>query len=81
MLWTGSGNRERFTNAYLSKDSLYVWLVRAYHRHQRAWPRALAQPEYAHLQVHRFRTSGEADRWLRSIDGEYDTERLRPGTT
>ena len=80
-LWTGSGNRERFTNAYFSKDSLYVWLVRAYRRHHRAWPRALAQPEYAHLRVHRLRSSGEADRWLRSIDGEYDTERVRSATT
>ena len=66
-LWSGSGNRERFINAYLSKDSLYVWLVRAYRRHQRAWPRALVQPEYAHPQAHRFRTSGAAQRWLKGI--------------
>lgn len=80
-LWNGSGNRERFTNAYLSKDSLYVWLVRAYRRHQRAWPRALAQPAYAHLQVRRFRTSGEAERWLRSVDGEYERDSTRSPAT
>jgi len=61
-LWSGSGNRERFINAYLSKDSLYVWLVRAYRRHQRAWPRALVQPAYAHLHVHRLRSSRSCPR-------------------
>jgi adenylate kinase family enzyme len=69
-LW--SGNRERFTNAYLSKDSLYVWLFRAYRRHQRDWPRALADPKYAHLQVRRLRTSADADRWLRAVSGNND---------
>ena len=66
-LWTGSGNRERFSNAYLSKDSLYVWLARAYRRHRRAWPQALARPEYAHLRVHRFRDPRGAVRWLDSL--------------
>ena len=65
-LWAGTGNRERFANAYLSRDSLYVWLVRAHRRHHRAWPRALAAPEYAHLRVHRFRDPVEADQWLDS---------------
>jgi adenylate kinase family enzyme len=66
-LWSGSGNRERFSNAYLSRDSLYVWLFRAYRRHQRAWPKALSRPEHAHLQIHRLRGSGEAQRWLESV--------------
>jgi adenylate kinase family enzyme len=66
-LWPGTGNRERIRNAYLSKDSLYIWLIRAYRRHHRVWPRELAKPEYAHLEVHRFRSPAEADRWLRSV--------------
>jgi shikimate kinase len=66
-LWSGTGNRERFANAYLSKDSLYVWLVRAYGRHRRIWPRELAKPEYAHLAVHRFRSSRAAARWLEDV--------------
>lgn len=64
-LW--NGNRERFGHAYFSKDSLYVWLFKAYRRHRREWPRALAQPEYAHLQVHRFRSARAAEEWLRSV--------------
>ncbi len=70
-LW--NGNRERFRNAYLSMGSLYVWLFKAYRRHQRAWPQRLAQPEYAHLQVHRFRSARKAARWLATVGVEYGT--------
>jgi adenylate kinase family enzyme len=61
-LW--NGNRETFGNAYLSFDSLYVWILRSHWRRRRTWPRILAQEEYRHLDVHRFRTPGEAARWL-----------------
>jgi len=61
-LW--NGNRETFRNAYLSLDSLYVWILRSHWRRRRTWPRILAQPEFRHLEVHRFRTPSEAARWL-----------------
>lgn len=64
-LW--NGNRERFRTAYLSRESLYVWLVRAYRRHHRQWTSALARPEAAHLTVHRFRRAADAARWLDSV--------------
>lgn len=66
-LWTG--NRETFRRAYLSFGSLYVWILRSHWRRRRNWRRVLATPAYRHLQVHRFRTSDEAERWLRSLDG------------
>ncbi|HEY8648273.1 MAG TPA: adenylate kinase [Candidatus Limnocylindria bacterium] len=62
-LW--SGNRERFGNAYLSRDSLYVWLIRAHPRHRRDWPAAIAR--YPQLQVLRFRSAGEAADWLDAV--------------
>ena len=62
-LW--SGNRERFRNAYLSSESLYLWLFRVYGRHHRAWPAAIA--EYPRLRVLRFRSSAAAARWLQTI--------------
>src|SRR5207237_1208208 len=64
VLW--NGNRERFANAYLSTDSLYLWVFRSFWRRRRNWPRWLAE-DYRHLAVHRFRTPGEADRWLASL--------------
>jgi len=65
VLW--NGNRERFVNAYFSTDSLYLWVFRSFWRRKHNWPRMLAEPAYRHLAVHRFRTPGEADRWLRGI--------------
>ena len=62
-LW--NGNRERFDNAYCSRDSLYVWLFSTYGRHQREWPLALGQ--HPHLRVMRFRSSHEAARWLERV--------------
>jgi len=62
-LW--NGNRETIRDAYLSTDSLYVWLVRAYGRHHRAWPVAIA--EHPHLRVLRFRSPRRAAAWLASV--------------
>ena len=64
LLW--NGNRESFTNAYLSRDSLYLWVLRTFWPRRRNWPRWLAEG-YRHLAVHRFRTPREAEWWLRSI--------------
>jgi adenylate kinase family enzyme len=61
VLW--NGNRENFANAYLSSQSLYVWVFRSFWRRRRNWPKWLAEG-YRHLEVHRFRTPGEAARWL-----------------
>ena len=66
-LW--NGNRETFRNAYLSLDSLYLWVLRSQWKRRRNWPKVLAQPEYRHLRVHRFTTPEAATRWLRSIGG------------
>ncbi|HEV2250412.1 MAG TPA: hypothetical protein VGT60_07890 [Candidatus Limnocylindria bacterium] len=64
-LW--NGNRETFRNAYLSLDSLYLWVFRSHWKRRRTWPEILAQPRYRHLAVHRFRTPGEAQRWLDAV--------------
>lgn len=64
LLW--NGNRERFANAYLSRQSLYIWVFRSFWRRRRVWSRWLAE-DHRHLAVHRFRTPGEADRWLAGV--------------
>lgn len=61
-LW--NGNRERFRGAYLSTDSLYLWLLRSYWARRRAWPAALAGPHGRHLTVLRFRNPRAANAWL-----------------
>jgi adenylate kinase family enzyme len=79
VLW--NGNRERFANAYLSTESLYVWVFRRFWLRRRNWPKLFAEPQHAHLRLHRFRTPGEAERWLRSINGNNDPGEERSRTT
>ena len=63
-LW--NGNRETFRNAFLSRQSLFIWAFRTYWRRRRLMPQWLAP--YPHLRVVRLRGAGEAERWLASLD-------------
>lgn len=62
-LW--NGNRERFANAFLSRESIFLWLLGSYRRLRREYPLLLSQPEYAHLSVVRLRSPREAAAWLK----------------
>src|SRR3954469_23272769 len=60
-LWE-SKNRETLRNAFFSRDSLFVWTLKAHFRHRRDSPaRFAAQP---HLEVVRLRSQPHVDRWL-----------------
>jgi hypothetical protein len=63
-LWPGTGNRETFRNQFFSRDTLFWWAIKTHGRRRRAMPEILAQPEHAHLTLHRFRTSHDAQAWL-----------------
>jgi adenylate kinase family enzyme len=39
---------------FFTRDSLFLWLIKTYWRRKREYPLLFAQPEHAHLQVHRF---------------------------
>jgi adenylate kinase family enzyme len=62
VLW--NGNTERFREAFLSRDSLYVWAVKRYHSRRREYDALLAQSEYSHLRVMRLHSPAATDRWL-----------------
>lgn len=64
VLW--GGNRETLWNAFVGKDALIPYFLRTYRGRQRRFEHELASPENAHLRIHRFRSSAEAERWLRS---------------
>lgn len=64
-LW--AGNRESVRNAFFSRESLFLYAIRWHGERRRRFTRLLASPEARHLEVHRFRSAGEADRWLRSL--------------
>ena len=64
-LW--NGNRERLREVLFSRDSLYVWALKSYPKHQREYPAVLNQPEYAHLDVVRLRSPRAAGKWLSGL--------------
>jgi adenylate kinase family enzyme len=58
-LW--NGNREAWSTALWGRDSLFIWAVRSYVRHQREWPgRYGSHPGFVRL-----RSAEAARRWLR----------------
>ena len=66
-LWPGTGNRETYRGQFLSRDTLFWWALKTFHRRRRELPRTLARPENAHLTVHRFRDARTAIDWLSRI--------------
>lgn len=67
-LW--NGNREDLKGVLFARDSLFVWAFRRHWSRRKSYPLAFAQPEYAHLDVIRFRSPRTARKWLRSLDGK-----------
>ncbi len=65
-LW--NSNRETLRGTFFSRDSLFLWALQSYPRQREEYPRDLASPEYAHLQVIRLRSRGETGAWLAEIE-------------
>jgi adenylate kinase family enzyme len=65
MLW--NGNRETFRGAFFSRDSLFLWALKSYPKHQKRYPELLACPEYAHLQMIHLRSRQETENWLTQL--------------
>lgn len=64
-LW--NGNRERFLSAFASRDSLFLWVLQTYKRRRRDYPRLLALPENAHLNVVLLRAPRQTRTWLAGL--------------
>lgn len=58
-LW--NGNRETFRNAFLSRDSLFLWTLGAQGRHRREQPARLGRLE---ARIVHLRSPGEVRSWL-----------------
>src|SRR2546421_5022204 len=59
-LW--NGNRETWRGAFFSRDSLFVWMVRAQYRNRRRLPGQLAR--FPQLRVVRLRSRADVSRFL-----------------
>ena len=63
-LWD-SKNRETLRGAFFSRNSLFLWTLKAHFRHRREWPaRFAAHPQ---LEVVRLCTQRDVDGWLAAL--------------
>jgi adenylate kinase family enzyme len=66
-MWDGC--IETWRMAFLSRESILLWCIRTHRRRKRNYPRALAAPEHAHLQLIRLRSRRATRRWLAALPG------------
>lgn len=71
-LW--NGNRESFRTAFLSRESLFLWLLQTYWRRKKEYPVLFERPEYAHLAMVRLRSPRGAGQWLNRLMAPTRTE-------
>jgi adenylate kinase family enzyme len=64
VLW--GTNRESWRRI-VGPDSLAWWVITTHGRRRRETEARLADPAFAHLRAHRFRSSAAAEAWLRTI--------------
>ena len=63
-----NGNYETFHNAFLSRDSIILYLFQSFKHHRQTYPTLLAQPEYSHLVEARLKSPREATRWVKEME-------------
>ena len=69
-LWAGTGNTERWGNAFASRDSLFVWLMTSYWRRRRKYARAVASTENSHIKFVRLTSRSQTRNWLSDLELE-----------
>jgi adenylate kinase family enzyme len=73
-LW--NGNREKFWwhLKLWSDESLFKWLFKTYWRRKREYPQLFDLPEYSHLHIFHFKTTGETQTWLTGLQSATITD-------
>ncbi len=69
-----NGNHETFQKAFLSRDSMIVWVVQTYQKNRRQYLTLFQQPEFAHLKKVRLTSPAMAQRWLEEISQRHKIE-------
>lgn len=59
-----SGNRENFRKAFLSRDSMILWMLKTYRRRRRQYAELLRQPEWRDKEIFVFTRPREAEDFL-----------------
>ena len=70
-----SGNRESLRRAFLSKDSILLWVLKSYWRHRREYPELLLQNQSKERKVIVVSSPGAAKRFLSEVNSQMNLER------
>jgi adenylate kinase family enzyme len=62
-----SGNRETFTKAFFSRESIILWVLQTFHRRRREYRALLDGEAWPHLRVVELRSAREAEAFLASL--------------
>ena len=65
VLW--NGNREHLWWHFVTKDSLFLWVITSYRRRKLLYENLFDSPELADKQLLRFRSKAEAAEWLEKV--------------
>ena len=64
-----AGNRETFRQAFLSRDSIILWVITTYHRRRRAYNQILNEGAFPNLRVIELRKPAQAEALVASLGG------------
>jgi adenylate kinase family enzyme len=65
-----SGNRETFRMAFLSRDSILLWVLQTYYRRRREYARLLNKLQGRDVEIRVFCTPEETERFLSGVEKE-----------
>ncbi len=64
-LW--NGNREKLWWHFVTRQSLFLWVLKTHWRRRKTLPAAFAQPEHSHLQVVHLRSPKSTRKWIAAL--------------
>lgn len=66
-LWPGTGNKESFRKAFVSKDSIFIWFFRCYKRNKITYAALPGSLECSHIKFIRLQSPKEAEAFISSV--------------
>lgn len=63
-LWKGTGNTESFRRAFLSKESILLWVINSYPKVNKRYNELIKSEEYPHIKFLKISTTKESEKFL-----------------
>ena len=66
-LWPGTGNRESFRRAFLSRDSIIWWTLKTWKNNRQRYQSDMTDPAYRHIRFVRLRHPRQTEDFIRQL--------------